>query len=90
MRKIISEYLQRSLRKMTGYSVNLHICIMGGQYDRLFKEKEGRLVLIYQSAYFYIHTHNFTYYFSALNSVMSISEVSTEASVLVYAVASIV
>ena len=43
---------------MTGYSVNLHICIMGGQYDRLFKEKEGRLVLIYQSAYFYSLTQS--------------------------------
>ena len=70
LRKIISEYLQRSLRKMTGYSVNLHICIMGGQDDRLsFKEKEGRLVLIYQSAYIYIHTHIFLHIIFLLSTV---------------------
>ena len=55
---------------MTGYSVNLHICIMGGRLDRLsFKEKEGRLVLIYQSAYIYIYTHIFLHIIFLLSTV---------------------
>lgn len=60
---------------------------MGGQHDRLsFREKEGRLVLIYQSAYFYSLTHLFNFYFATSIRSPSISIVpsisSTELSVL--------
>ena len=47
---------------MTGYSVNLHICIMGGQDDRLsFKEKRRQTGFDFTNLPIFIYTLTFSY-----------------------------
>ena len=43
--------------------------MFGNVKDLSFKEKEGRLVLIYQSAYIYIYTHIFLHIIFLLSTV---------------------